>query len=90
MIPGGAMRVILGEEGILLLFIASDDTEVAFDVLAIAEQLDADNARSLLLWCRDRIDDAATYGLPTGVREEIESRIAEAESLVDAAEATKE
>jgi hypothetical protein len=44
----------------------------------------ASNGRVFLQWCRDRVQDAITYDLPADVRGEVENRIAEVDSVIDA------
>jgi hypothetical protein len=83
MIPGG-IQVIVGEEGIKTLFIASDGGEVELDALAVAGELDPDSARIMLQWCRDRLMDAVGADLPADVREGVEDKIAALAAQVDA------
>jgi hypothetical protein len=58
MIHGGGIRVTVGEEGILVRFIASDGSEMSVEMLSLAEELDPDCARTIVQWCRDGIRDA--------------------------------
>ena len=84
MIHGGGIRVVVGEEGIILRFIASNGGEIGFDVLTVAGELDTAEGRIMVQWCWDRLGDAAAYNLPADVREGIEDRIAELSALIDA------
>lgn len=84
MIQGGGIRVTVGEEGILVRFIASDGTEMGVEMLTLAEELDPDCARTILRWCRDRVQDAGAHNLPADVRDDVEDRIAGLASLIDA------
>jgi hypothetical protein len=85
----GGLCVIVGEQGVALRFIASDGDEVFFDMLALVGDLDSEEGRILLQWCRDRVQDAMAYDLPADIREKVEDRIAQVASLIDA-EAARE
>jgi hypothetical protein len=89
MSQSGGIRVTVGEEGILVRFIASDGTEMSVEMLSLAEELDSDCARTIVQWCRDRVRDVTAHDLPADVREEVEDRIAGLASLIEV-KATKQ
>jgi hypothetical protein len=73
----GGLRLIVSEDGILMRLIASDGNTLDVDMLPIIEELDPIDARTMVLWCRDRVREAAAFDLPDDVRESLESRIDE-------------
>ena len=75
MIEGGGIKVIVGEDGIQVLFIASNGHEVVLDALAVSGSLDPAGRRAMVQWCRDRLNDAVALDLPENVRRQVEARI---------------
>jgi hypothetical protein len=75
MTPAAGMKIIVGEDGVLMHLIASDGGEIFFDVLELAEGFTGENRKVLLQWCRDRLKEAIAVDLPDEVRQQIEARI---------------
>jgi CubicO group peptidase (beta-lactamase class C family) len=74
---GGGLFLTIGDGGVWMRFIASDGTETEFDVLTLARTMDSRTGRTLVQWCRDRLEHLRSPDLDADELEKVEARMDE-------------